>query len=89
MPNSKEFTQMTYIKILIGVIVLYIVYFYLFSFSQVYNNQDGSLILKDPIKLNEVISLLERNESIKRAKESHVHSLLLYHELLKELKGVK
>ena len=37
------------------------------------------------IKLTEVISLLERNESIKRAKESHVHSLLLYHELLKEL----
>jgi hypothetical protein len=57
MPNAKEFTQMTYIKILVGVIVLYIVYFYLFSFSRVYNNQDGSLILKDPIKLNTLTTL--------------------------------
>lgn len=37
------------------------------------------------IKLTEVASLLDRNEKIKRAKEEHVHSLLLYHELLKEL----
>lgn len=37
------------------------------------------------IKLSEVINLLERNESIKRVDEDHVHSLLLYHELLKEI----
>jgi hypothetical protein len=37
------------------------------------------------IKLAEVVHLLDRNKSIKRAKEEHVHSLLLYHELLKEL----
>ena len=37
------------------------------------------------IKLTEVASLLDRNKKIKRAKEEHVHSLLLYHELLKEL----
>lgn len=37
------------------------------------------------IKLSEVINLLERNENINRVKEDHVHSLLLYHELLKEI----
>jgi len=37
------------------------------------------------IKLTEVAQLLDRNKSIKRAKEEHVHALLLYHELLKEL----
>lgn len=37
------------------------------------------------IKLAEVAHLLDRNQSIKRAKEEHVHGLLLYHELLKEL----
>ena len=37
------------------------------------------------IKLAEVVHLLDRNKKIKRAKEEHVHSLLLYHELLKEL----
>lgn len=37
------------------------------------------------IKLTEVANLLDRNESIKRAKEHHVHALLLYHELLKEI----
>ena len=38
------------------------------------------------IKLTEVVGLLDRNKKIKRVKENHVHSLLLYHELLKELK---
>lgn len=37
------------------------------------------------IKLNEVAHLLDRTQTIKRAKEEHVHALLLYHELLKEL----
>lgn len=37
------------------------------------------------IKLAEVAHLLDRNKKIKRAKEEHIHSLLLYHELLKEL----
>jgi len=37
------------------------------------------------IKLTEVMSLLDNNKRIKRVKEDHVHSLLLYHELLKEL----
>ena len=37
------------------------------------------------IKLAEVAHLLDRNQKIKRAKEEHVHGLLLYHELLKEL----
>ncbi len=37
------------------------------------------------IKLAEVAHLLDRNQTIKRAKEEHVHGLLLYHELLKEL----
>jgi hypothetical protein len=37
------------------------------------------------IKLTEVAHLLDRNQKIKRAKEEHIHSLLLYHELLKEL----
>jgi len=45
--------------------------------------------IKDPvtsIKLSEVVSLLDRNKNIKRVEEGHVQSLLLYHELLKELK---
>ena len=37
------------------------------------------------IKLTEVLSLLDKNKKIKRVKEEHVHSILLYHELLKEL----
>lgn len=37
------------------------------------------------IKLTEIAQLLDRNQKIKRAKEVHVHALLLYHELLKEL----
>lgn len=41
------------------------------------------------IKLNEVCNLLTKLEKIKIIKEEHVLSLLLYHELLKELKNVK
>jgi hypothetical protein len=44
--------------------------------------------IKDPvtsIKLSEIVSLLDRNKKIKRVEEDHVQSLLLYHELLKEL----
>jgi len=37
------------------------------------------------IKLTEVINLLDKNKKIKRVDDNHVHSLLLYHELLKEL----
>lgn len=37
------------------------------------------------IKLAEVSSLLDRNSRIKRVEEKHIHSVLLYHELLKEL----
>jgi hypothetical protein len=37
------------------------------------------------IKLTEVSSLLDRNSRIKRVEEKHIHSILLYHELLKEL----
>lgn len=45
-------------------------------------------VVKDQIisiKLTEVMHLLDNNKKIKRVKEDHVHSLLLYHELLKEL----
>jgi hypothetical protein len=56
-PGVNEFSQMTYIKILLGVIALYIVYFYIFSYSRVYNNQDGTVILRDPIKLNKLTEL--------------------------------
>ena len=38
------------------------------------------------IKLNEAITLMEKYERIKNVKEENVLSLLLYHELLKELK---
>ena len=41
------------------------------------------------IKLNEVCNMLTKLEKIKTIKEEHVLSLLLYHELLKELKNVK
>ena len=41
------------------------------------------------IKLNEVCNMLAKLEKIKTIKEEHVLSLLLYHELLKELKNVK
>jgi hypothetical protein len=37
------------------------------------------------IKLKEVIGLLDKNKKINRVNENHVHSLLLYHELLKEI----
>lgn len=40
------------------------------------------------IKLNEVCNLLGRYNDIRNLKEEHVLSLLLYHELLKELKNV-
>ena len=41
------------------------------------------------IKLNEVCNMLTKLEKIKTIKEENVLSLLLYHELLKELKNVK
>ena len=41
------------------------------------------------IKLNEVCNMLVKLEKVKTIKEDHVLSLLLYHELLKELKNVK
>ena len=41
------------------------------------------------IKLNEVCNMLGKLEKVKTIKEDHVLSLLLYHELLKELKNVK
>jgi hypothetical protein len=41
------------------------------------------------IKLNEVCNLTNKLEKAKVIKEEHVLSLLLYHELLKELKNVK
>jgi hypothetical protein len=41
------------------------------------------------IKLNEVCNLVGKLEKIKTVKEDHVLSLLLYHELLKELKYAK
>lgn len=41
------------------------------------------------IKLKEVITLTGRLQRVKTIKEEHVLSLLLYHELLKELKNVK
>lgn len=50
--------------------------------------QKKSLLVEDKvtnIKLKEVISLLNKNKKINRVDETHVHSLLLYHELLKEL----
>lgn len=41
------------------------------------------------IKLNEVCNMLDRLEKTKTIKDTHVLSLLLYHELIKELKNVK
>ena len=41
------------------------------------------------IKLNEVCNLVEKFGKARSIKEEHVLSLLLYHELLKELKNVK
>lgn len=41
------------------------------------------------IKLKEVVSMLNKFQKVKTIKEDHVLSLLLYHELLKELKNVK
>jgi len=41
------------------------------------------------IKLTEVCNLASKLEKVKSVKEEHVLSLLLYHELLKELKDVK
>lgn len=39
------------------------------------------------IKLNEVVSMLSKFQKVKTTKENHVLSLLLYHELVKELKN--
>lgn len=50
------------------------------------------LKIQDPvtaIKLKEVSNMLNRFEKLRSIKEEHVLSLLLYHELLKELKNVK
>jgi hypothetical protein len=41
------------------------------------------------IKLNEVSNMIDKLDKVKSIKEEHVLSLLLYHELLKELKNVK
>lgn len=41
------------------------------------------------IKLNEVCNMLDKFEKTRNIKDTHVLSLLLYHELLKELKNVK
>lgn len=41
------------------------------------------------IKLNEVCNMLDKLEKMKSVKEDHVLSLLLYHELVKELKNAK
>jgi hypothetical protein len=73
MPNATDFTQMTYIKILLGVIALYIVYFYFFSYSRIYNNQEGTVILRDPIALNQLNTLsdyLKLNKLDENSKES-------------------
>jgi len=39
------------------------------------------------IKLNEAVALMKKYEKVKNVKEENVLSLLLYHELLKELKA--
>ena len=72
-PGVNEFTQMTYIKILLGVIALYVVYFYIFSYSRIYNNQNGTVILRDPIKLNQLTTLsdyLKLNKLDENSKET-------------------
>jgi len=72
-PGVNEFTQMTYIKILLGVIALYVVYFYFFSYTRIYNNQDGTVILRDPIKLNQLTALsdyLKLNKLDENSKET-------------------
>lgn len=54
--------------------------------------QKASTKIKDKItiiKLNEVSGMLNKFGKIRSVKEEHVLSLLLYHELLKELKNVK
>ena len=62
--------------------------------SKALQNQIQKMITKvddqiTTIKLNEVVSLLNKFEKAKTIKEDHVLSLLLYHELVKELKHVK
>jgi hypothetical protein len=72
-PGVNEFSQMTYIKILLGVIALYVVYFYIFSYSRIYNNQNGTVILRDPIKLNQLTALsdyLKLNKLDENSKET-------------------
>lgn len=41
------------------------------------------------IKLNEIVNMMSKFEKIKTIKEEHILSLLLYHELIKELKHAK
>jgi hypothetical protein len=72
-PGVNEFSQMTYIKILLGVIALYVVYFYIFSYSRIYNNQNGTVILRDPIALNQLTALsdyLKLNKLDENSKET-------------------
>ena len=73
MPNANDFTQLAYIKILLGVIALYIVYFYFFSFSHIYNNQNGTVILRDPVALKKLTTLsdyLKLNKLDENSKET-------------------
>ena len=41
-----------------------------------------------PIKLNEVVNMLDSFPKMRTIKEEHILSLLLYYELIKELKNV-
>jgi len=67
---------------------------FLIAESEIIRGQIAKLITKvtdkvTVIKLNEVCNMLSKFKKVKTIKEEHVLSLLLYHELLKELKGVK
>lgn len=67
---------------------------FLIAESEIIHGQIAKFITKvtdkvTVIKLNEVCNMLSKFKKVKTIKEEHVLSLLLYHELLKELKGVK
>ena len=48
----SDFTHFSYLKILVGVILLYLGYFYYLKYSSSFINQNGNVILTTPISLN-------------------------------------
>ena len=83
--NIKDFTQLNYIMMLIGIIILYIIYFYLLNFSRLYS-QDGNVLFTERIDLNKItvvsnyvklnknkIEVETNQQSIKEEEEKKYH----------------